>query len=221
MRAEKKLQTRQALLDAALMLMETGRGFSGLSLREVTREVGIVPTAFYRHFPDMESLGLALVEEVSSSFREAIRLVRSNQFEHLGAISASVQIFVDYVVAHRQLFLFLAREQYGGSTVIRQAIKEIQQRFIVDLIDDLKQMPKQRHLNVADLDILADLIVKTVFSTLPELINPADTEDNSQGIAQDRLESKLRFIFMGAKYWRGVLWEPDMDEDNPPSPSQV
>ncbi|WP_199065400.1 TetR family transcriptional regulator [Chitinimonas sp. BJB300] len=209
MRAEKKLQTRQALLDAALLLMESGRGFSGLSLREVTREVGIVPTAFYRHFPDMERLGLALVEEVSSSFREAIRLVRSNQFEHLGAISASVQIFVDYVVAHRQLFLFLAREQYGGSTVIRQAIKEIQQRFIADLVDDLKQMPKQRHLNLDDLDVLADLIVKTVFSTLPELINPLDLESHSQELAQDRLESKLRFIFMGAKYWRGVQWEPN------------
>ena len=208
MRAEKKLQTRQALLDAALILTETGRGFSGLSLREVTREVGIVPTAFYRHFPDMESLGLALVDEVSSSFREAIRLVRSNQFEHLGAINASVQIFVDYVVAHRQLFLFLAREQYGGSSAIRQAINEIQQGFIVDLIDDLKQMPKHSHLSVADLDVLADLIVKTVFSTLPELINPSDSDAKSLQIAQSRLESKLRFIFMGAKYWQGAQWKP-------------
>ncbi len=206
MRAEKKLQTRQSLLDAALALMETGRGFSGISLREITREVGIVPTAFYRHFPDMESLGLALVEEVSSSFREAIRLVRSNQFEHLGAISASVQIFVDYVVAHRQLFLFLAREQYGGASVVRQAIEEMQQRFITDLVADLKLMPKQRHLRDDDLEILADLIVKTVFSSLPELINPAELKGAPLQLAQDRLESKLRFIFMGAKYWRGIRW---------------
>ncbi|WP_351079748.1 TetR family transcriptional regulator, partial [Shewanella sp. CAL98-MNA-CIBAN-0140] len=41
----------------------TGQSFSSISLRQVTREVGVVPTAFYRHFDDMESLGQALVVE--------------------------------------------------------------------------------------------------------------------------------------------------------------
>ena len=59
-RAEQKLQTRQALLDAACQLMESGRGFGSVSLREVAKAAGIVPTGFYRHFCDMDALGLAL-----------------------------------------------------------------------------------------------------------------------------------------------------------------
>ncbi|RMS38985.1 TetR family transcriptional regulator, partial [Pseudomonas coronafaciens pv. garcae] len=75
-RAEQKQQTRRALLDAAHQLMESGRGFGSLSLREVARTAGIVPTGFYRHFEDMDQLGLALVSEVGQTFRETIRLVR-------------------------------------------------------------------------------------------------------------------------------------------------
>ena len=44
-RAEQKQQTRNALMDAARHLMEGGRGFGSLSLREVAKTAGIVPTA--------------------------------------------------------------------------------------------------------------------------------------------------------------------------------
>ena len=42
-RAEQKQQTRLALMDAARRLMDSGRGFGSLSLREVARAAGIVP----------------------------------------------------------------------------------------------------------------------------------------------------------------------------------
>ena len=73
-RAQQKLQTRQALLESARLLMNSGRGFGSLSLREVSRQAGIVPAGFYRHFADMESFGLALVAEVGDTFRDALRL---------------------------------------------------------------------------------------------------------------------------------------------------
>ena len=53
-RQERKQRTRQALLDAALDLLDE-QSFSSLSLRQVTRAARVVPTAFYRHFDDMES----------------------------------------------------------------------------------------------------------------------------------------------------------------------
>ena len=44
-RSEQKQQTRLALMAAARNLMDSGRGFSSLSLREVTRCVGLGPAA--------------------------------------------------------------------------------------------------------------------------------------------------------------------------------
>ncbi len=39
------------------------RSFASLSLREVAREAGIAPTSFYRHFRDVDELGLTMVDE--------------------------------------------------------------------------------------------------------------------------------------------------------------
>ena len=67
-RGERKERTRRAILDAALRLSEQ-TGLAGLSLRQVAKEVGVVPTAFYRHFASIDDLGLALVEESFASLR--------------------------------------------------------------------------------------------------------------------------------------------------------
>jgi len=203
-RAEQKQQTRQALLDAARHLMESGRGFGSISLREVSKYAGIVPTGFYRHFSDMDQLGLALVNEVGETFRQTIRLVRHNELELGGITDASVRIFLDVVAANRAQFLFLAREQYGGSQPVRQAIATLRQGISSDLATDLARMPRWQHLDNAALSVIADLVVKTVFATLPELIDePA--EDAGQTLsAQDKITQQLRFIFVGAKHWQGL-----------------
>ncbi|MBG5515453.1 TetR family transcriptional regulator [Pseudomonas aeruginosa] len=183
-RAEQKQQTRHALMSAARHLMESGRGFGSLSLREVTRAAGIVPAGFYRHFSDMDQLGLALVAEVDETFRATLRAVRRNEFELGGLIDASVRIFLDAVGANRSQFLFLAREQYGGSLPIRQAIASLRQRITDDLA--------------------ADLVVKTVFATLPELIDPPAADLPPHLMPAAKITHQLRFIMIGGKHWHGL-----------------
>jgi AcrR family transcriptional regulator len=203
-RAEQKQQTRHALLDAARTLMDSGRGFGSLSLREVARTAGIVPTGFYRHFDDMDQLGLALVSEVGQTFRETLRLVRHNEFVMGGLIDASVRIFLDVVAAKRSQFLFLAREQYGGSRQVRQALGALRDGISADLATDLGTMPKWQHLDAAALSILADLVVKSVFAMLPELIDPPSETLPAHLSPRAKITHQLRFIFNGAKHWRGL-----------------
>src|SRR5690606_9076848 len=76
-RSESKELTRQALLRAALKLLARN-SFDSISLREITRQAGISPTAFYRHFDDTEELGLALVEEAFGSLRQMMRDARAD-----------------------------------------------------------------------------------------------------------------------------------------------
>jgi len=191
-------------MDAARSLMDSGRGFGSLSLREVTRSAGIVPTGFYRHFQDMDELGLALVAEVGETFRDTIRQVRHHEFELGGVIDASVRIFLDAVAANRSQFLFLAREQYGGSQPVRQAIAALRERISADLVADLRLMPRQQHLSQEALTVIADLVVKTVFATLPELIDPPSSTLPPHATPQAKMIEQLRFIFIGAKHWQGL-----------------
>jgi len=203
-RAEQKQQTRQALMDAALSLMDSGRGFGSLSLREVTRTAGIVPTGFYRHFDDMDQLGLALVAEVDATFRSTLREVRHSQFEMGSIIEASARIFLDAVSANRNQFLFLAREQYGGSQPVRQAIACLRQQITADLVADLKLMNRTPHLDDPALEVVSDLVVKTVFATLPELIDSPVESLPAHLTPEAKMTQQLRFIFIGAKGWQGL-----------------
>ncbi|WP_296251905.1 TetR family transcriptional regulator [Pseudomonas sp. UBA4194] len=203
-RAEQKQQTRLALLDAARQLMASGRGFGSISLREVAKAAGIVPTGFYRHFEDMDQLGLALVSEVDHTFRATLRLVRHHEFVVGGLTEASVRIFLDGVAANRPQFLFLAREQYGGSLPVRQAIATLREGISADLATDLGSMPKWQHLGSASLQVMADLVVKSVFATLPELIDPPAADLPAHLTPEAKITQQLRFIFVGAKYWKGL-----------------
>lgn len=80
-RDERKQQSRQALLDAALRLSTSGRSFSSISLREVAREVGLVPTAFYRHFQDMDELGKELVDHVALHLKTILHQLGQSYFK--------------------------------------------------------------------------------------------------------------------------------------------
>src|SRR5690242_1875133 len=99
-RAARKQQTRQALLDAALHLMEQ-QSLSGISLREVARAAGIVPAAFYRHFADLDSLGVALVEQSLEPLRGALRAVRAGLTDSDDIIRGSVRVLAAQVREHR------------------------------------------------------------------------------------------------------------------------
>ena len=204
LRAEQKQQTRHALLDAARSLMESGRGFGSLSLREVAKTAGIVPTGFYRHFADMDQLGLALVYEVGQTFRQTIRLVRHNKSVEGGIIDESVKIFLEVVAANRSQFLFLAREQYGGSLLVRQALGSLREGISADLATDLANMPNLKHLGPDDLSVMADLVVKSVFAMLPELIDPPAENLAEHLTPRVKITQQLRFIFIGANHWKGL-----------------
>ena len=115
-----------------------------------------------------------------------------------------MRIFLDVVAAHRALFLFLAREQYGGSQPVRQAIARLRQNISDDLATDLARMKRWQHLDSAALTVMADLVVKTVFATLPELIDSPEAGYPQALSPQEKITQQLRFIFVGARHWQGL-----------------
>lgn len=63
---------RRALLDAGLELTRGG-GASALTLRDVTRQVGVSPNAAYRHFADRDSLLAAVAEQIQHGLADRMR----------------------------------------------------------------------------------------------------------------------------------------------------
>ena len=112
-RGARKERTRRQILDAALDLCEDS-SLVALSLRQVAKEVGIVPTAFYRHFDSIEDLGLALVEESFVSLREMLKDVRRSDPTYRTIIDSSVRVLGEHTAVRHSHFAFIARERVAG-----------------------------------------------------------------------------------------------------------
>jgi AcrR family transcriptional regulator len=197
-RAARKERTRQALLNSALALLSR-QSFDSLSLREVTRETGITPTAFYRHFAGMEDLGLALVGEAFGTLHDMLRTARSDATLYDHVIRRSVEIVVAHVREHRDHMRFLAREQYGGVRRLRRAIEMELKLFANELAVDLSRFPELASWTRADRQMFADLLVETVVSAVGRLTGARLGEEAD--IAR-RIEKQLRLIVVGVPGWR-------------------
>jgi AcrR family transcriptional regulator len=206
-RSAKKLATRQTLLAAALRLLEQ-QSLSSLGLREVTREAGIAPAAFYRHFADLGELGVALVEESLGSMHELIRDIRTPEADTEDIMRRTVDVVVAHVRADSAHFRFVARERHGGVAPVRAAIAAQLDAFIDELVEDLSIQPESEGWEPYEMRVLARLYVNVIMLTAADLLDAGpDNPDAQQHIVSEAL-TQLRIVSVGRLHWladgRGV-----------------
>ncbi|WP_108921970.1 TetR family transcriptional regulator [Mycobacterium montefiorense] len=194
-REERKEATRHAIIAAALKLLGD-RSFSSLSLREVTREVGIVPAAFYRHFESMEALGLVLIDE---SFR-ALRDARAGKLDPNRVIESSVEILIASVADRREHWRLIGRERNSGLSVLRYAIRTEIRLITSELATDLARFPGLHEWSTEDLNVLASLFVNAMI-LIAEAIEDTQTAEAMEDIRRLAVK-QLRMIAVGIAGWQ-------------------
>lgn len=198
-REERKEATRRAIVSAALHLLAE-HSFSGLSLREVTREAGISPAAFYRHFESMEALGLVLIDESFRSLRDMLRGARAGKLDPTRVIESSVDILIDGVQQRREHWRFIGRERSSGVTVLRYAIRTEIRLITSELAIDLARFPGLQSWSSEDLNILASVFVNAMIVIAESL---EETTDAAAIAEIKRVAVKqLRMITIGVAGWR-------------------
>jgi AcrR family transcriptional regulator len=200
-RAQRKERTRQNLLDVTLRLIAQ-RSLASISLREVAREAGIVPTAFYRHFESMDALGVELVDESMRPLRQMIRDARRGRVGHGDIIKGTVEILGRQVRAHPDQFRFLSRERYGGISAVRRAINTELRLFTSELTVDLARLTAGSDWTSDDLEMAADLMVSAMLATVMELLEVDQRHAEDEAAILDRSERQLRLIALGMGAWR-------------------
>ncbi|RDV24029.1 HTH-type transcriptional repressor FabR [Alteromonas aestuariivivens] len=195
-RQEQKLKTRQNIINAAFGLLDENRSLSAISLREVAREAGIAPTSFYRHFKDMDELGLTLVDEAGLTLRQLMRQARRRIDSGGGVIDTSVDTFMEFIAANSNVFRLLLREHTGTSAAYRMAVLREIQHFTEELTDYIVARLSVKH-QMANLQ--AEAMVRLVFSAGAEALESDPAQRQQIG---DRVKMQLRLVQMGASVFK-------------------
>jgi len=191
-RAQQKEKTRRTIIDAAFCLLSQERSYSSLSLREVTREAGIAPTSFYRHFEDMEELGLTLVDEGGVALRQLMRKARQRIRDRGSVIQTSVETFMEFIHNNPHVFRLLLRERTGTSRAFRQAVSRELQYFVVELADYIQHT---RDYPAKEANIQAEAMVILVFNAGAEALDRNLAERKQ---LTEKAITQLRYIARGA-----------------------
>ena len=217
-RAQQKLESRHALMDAVITLTAHGRSFDSLSLRQVAREAGLVPTAFYRHFEDMEQLGVAVAEQVCRDLRPLIRAARKEAATATdSAVRASVELYLSYVRQNEAAFQFLSHAYAGGRTALFRAVQREVRTFVMDLADDLRRIPPFSALPSADLEMVANIVVQMVLSLTRDVLALPEGQEQREAELIARGIREMRFILLGAIHWNPAFGQVPLEALRPKS----
>lgn len=191
-RAVQKEKTRRALVDAAFNQLSAEKSFSNLSLREVAREAGIAPTSFYRHFKDMDELGLAMVDESGLILRQLMRQARKRLEKGGSVVVISVETFFEFIEERPNLFRLLLRESSGTSQAFRTAASREIQHFVAELAEYIQSKNKiSRDLAYIE----ADGLVTLVFTAGSHALDMSSQERKQ---LKQRVVMQLRMLARGA-----------------------
>lgn len=194
-RQQQKQETRQRIIDGAFTLLDDNKSFTTISLREVARAANIAPTSFYRHFSDINELGLTLVDESGLALRQLMRQARQRIASGGGIINISVDTFLEFILSSPNVFRLLLREHTGTSASFRAAVKREIQHFTEELAD---YIVAKLGIPMPIAYLQSEAMVKLVFSAGAEAIDADSTE--TEKIAK-RVKTQLRFIEKGALYY--------------------
>lgn len=148
MRAHKaSTEIRQEQIARAAMKLLAVRGWQRVSLAAIAREVGVVPSAVYRHFKGKNQVLEAVLELVNESFQANVRAARVETTDPLaqlrGVFTRHVQLITSGVPVPR---IVLSEDVFTGSARHRHRVQAIYQAYLDQIAAMVREGQKQGQL---------------------------------------------------------------------------
>lgn len=214
---------KQALLDAALRLAADGRSISSLGLRELAREAELNPNTFYRHFRDMDALGLTLLRGIVAQLRAPIRTLRHDAAARAEqqlrqqnpaidqvelelkrgrlVCAETVRLFLDYTLENADAVVVAMREMHGPSEVLRTEVRSMMKLFSLDQAEDIVELKLvSEQLAPPQVRYIAEMVTVNLFFQSLEYIAQPQCRDQVRQLA----EEQIMMLFTGAAFLQTV-----------------
>jgi len=192
--------SREDIIEAALRLVGPHRSISTLSLREVTREAGIAPNSFYRHFKSTEELAICVIDLAGSTLRKVVGQSRFKAQElNKGIVRMSVETFIEQLYADGHYLPILLREGVVGSdrfkTAVRQQLEFFEQELTEDLISIAMRASSAPTSVPAEPALIARAITRLVFAMGADALEMPKTD---HPVLIDQMVIMIKMLVTGA-----------------------
>ena len=126
---------------------------------------------------------------------------RENVLQADRLIDESVGIFISHAQANRSFFLFMAQGLASESRAIQEGIRSEMRYFASELANDLRRLKLVDHLSDGDLEMICDLVVRSVAFSLTDLLGVSAEDEYQVEQIRKRTTRFLQLIFVGAEHW--------------------
>ncbi|MEH6493442.1 TetR family transcriptional regulator [Halopseudomonas sp.] len=203
---------KRALMDAAVRLAASSRCITSLGLRELAREAGLNPNTFYRHFRDMDDLGLQLLRESNQTLRAPLRSLRRKAARQSIADTTldpaeeealrgrrvarqTVKLYFEYVLKHRDRVVIALRELHGPSELLRAELRKQMDGFAEDMAADVQALglaPKD--ISPEQIKVIATLLSRNLLYLSLDYIGEPERREAILELAHEQ----ITMLFAGA-----------------------
>jgi AcrR family transcriptional regulator len=201
-RAEQKARTRKALVGSVLRIVGDGANFASISLREVAKTAGVVPTSFYRHFEDMDELGLAVVDQLGLDIRRLLRGSFDPSVPRDELLERFVTGYQTYVLDNADLVRFANQARTGGTAPLNGAISHELEFVGTRLASGLSDVVPG--LKPTDRDTVAALILAVLLEGVDDLLSLDPGDDARRTEFKERSVAQLSIVMLGADQRAGA-----------------
>jgi AcrR family transcriptional regulator len=144
-RTESAAATRRALLDAAAALLDGG-GLDAVTLRAVGAEAGVTRGAPYRHFPDKESLLVAIGTQAWERLGDFMQELRADPGRSAGEkLRSGVLALIDIGRTRPHLYKLMFSNPSGDPTALARAAERSQTEFLAIVADLVGEQHARRY----------------------------------------------------------------------------
>lgn len=173
--------TKKRILEKALDFFST-HGYSGASIRQISRSLGIRESAIYNHFKSKEEIFLSLLEEFKKK-SIGVNVLSDDLLEELDNPEKFLKDFAKRLIDHwskpeeRKFIRLLLMEQFTriGSQVLSVSDYLVELRSICSMI--LTEMMKAGVIIKLDSKILTEEFIAPLFLLRTENISSDETQN--------------------------------------------
>ena len=189
-------ERRASIIEAAKSLFAK-KGFHGVSIDEIVKEVGVSPAILYRHFNSKEELYAAVLHEFSCTRESYVDTVVADDIGFEQVLRGMTHVFINSIINNPDLLKMELHSQLEGSEASREFFLNRWKSF-TDYIEynlsELQAQGKIEKLNARTAALMYQGMIREVL--LQNCLQPTDHfEDMSiDGLVDELIDLFLKII---------------------------